>query len=192
VLSSFGAASQRHPAGDLDSVAFGRLRTRSECSIASRWQHRETNHGRFFRRLRSCGSVEMKGAGRVSADARRATVRCLQQVFGSAVGGVQVRHPPSAWRPFAESPEHASRQRGLRRHPASVQIIRRTGGNVGNVIRGFAAVRAYAHVETDTSLTLSLYARARAWKEGVGEGHFVGARSSSEDRGVQRSRASRT
>lgn len=27
VVSSFGAASQRHPAGDLDSVAFSRLRT---------------------------------------------------------------------------------------------------------------------------------------------------------------------
>jgi hypothetical protein len=72
-----------------------------------------------------------------------------------------------------------------------VQIIRRTGGNAGEAIRRFADVRAYARVETDTSLTLSLYARARAWEEGVGEVHFVGARSSSEDRGVQRSRASR-
>jgi hypothetical protein len=73
-----------------------------------------------------------------------------------------------------------------------VQMARDTGGNVGDAIRRFADVRAYAHVETDTSLTLSLYARARAWEDGVGEGHFVGARSRSEDRGVQRSRASRT
>lgn len=47
MVSSFGAASQRHLAGDLDSVAFGRLRIRFECSIASRWQHRETNHDRL-------------------------------------------------------------------------------------------------------------------------------------------------
>lgn len=73
-----------------------------------------------------------------------------------------------------------------------VQVARDTGGNVGDANRRFTDVRAYAHVETDTSLTLSLHARARAWEDGVGEGHFVGARSRSEDRGVQRSRASRT
>jgi hypothetical protein len=73
VVFSFGRPPQRHPAGDLDSVAFDGLRTRFECSIAAWWQHQETNHDRLLRRLRFCGSVEMKGAGRVSADARRAT-----------------------------------------------------------------------------------------------------------------------
>jgi hypothetical protein len=73
-----------------------------------------------------------------------------------------------------------------------VQIIRRTGGNIGNANRRFPDVRAYAHVETDTSLTSPLNARARAWEEGVGEGDFVGARSHRKNREVQRSRASRT
>lgn len=74
----------------------------------------------------------------------------------------------------------------------TAQTIRQTGGNTGGdprILRETAIVRAYAHLETDTSLTSSLYARARAWEEGVGEGHFFGARSRSEDREVHRSRA---
>jgi hypothetical protein len=72
-----------------------------------------------------------------------------------------------------------------------LQVVRRVDGNVGDATRRFTSVRVYAHVETDTSLTLSLHARARAWEDGVGEGFFVGARSRSEDRGVQGSRAPR-
>jgi len=102
VVSSFGAAPQRHPAHSGNRLVTSTpshsadCGSEYECSIASWWQHRETNHGRLLRRLRSCGSVEMKGAGRVSADARRATVRCPQQVSGSAAGRVPVRQPPSA------------------------------------------------------------------------------------------------
>jgi hypothetical protein len=73
-----------------------------------------------------------------------------------------------------------------------VQVVRETGGNVGDAIRRFTDVRVYAYVETDTSLALSLYAGARTWEDGVGEEYFVGARSRSEDRGVQGSRAPRT
>jgi hypothetical protein len=49
-------------------------------------------------RFRSCSADEMKGTGRVSADARRATVRCWQQVFGPAAGRAPVQQPPSACR----------------------------------------------------------------------------------------------
>jgi hypothetical protein len=96
VVCSFGSPPQKQPAGDLDSVVFGRLQTRFESSTTSWWQHQETDYDRLLRRFRFCGSVDMKGAGRVSADARRATVRCLQQVFGPAAGCVPVRQPPSA------------------------------------------------------------------------------------------------
>lgn len=75
----------------------------------------------------------------------------------------------------------------------TLQIIRHPGGNTGGIrspARETALVRTYAHhAETDTSLTSSLYARTRSWEEGVGEGHFVGARSRSEDREVHRFRA---
>jgi hypothetical protein len=115
-------------------------------------------------------------------------------------GNPRVLDVRSLARPNKHAPEESVSPQGhtltkvqpVKAQPARVQIIRRTGGNAGNAIRGFATVRAYAYVETDTSLTLSLYARARAWEDGVGEGHFVGARSRSEDREVRRSRASRT
>jgi hypothetical protein len=70
-----------------------------------------------------------------------------------------------------------------------VQIVRQAGGNASTAIRRSRIVRARAYVDTDTSLTSSLNARARAWEEGVSEGHFADARSSSKDREDRRSRA---
>jgi hypothetical protein len=121
---------------------------------------------------RASGLLMMKGAGWVNADARRATV----------------------------SPAPSLRTRGWTTHRLSspctcrsiVQIVRRAGGNASKAIRKSRIVRARAHVDPDTSLTSSLDARARAWEEGVSEGHFAGARSSSEDREDRRSRASRS
>jgi hypothetical protein len=46
-------------------------------------------------RSRSSSAAEMKGAGRVSADAGRTTVRCWQQVSGPAAGRAPVWQPPS-------------------------------------------------------------------------------------------------
>jgi len=139
--------------------------------------------------------------------ARRTTVCGPKQVPGSAEGRAPVWQPSCTCRschrlrrPLSPS---GSRVPGL---PGSKDLQRyeqatRGGGTADgppgrrrrrSATRRFTDVRVYAYVETDTSLTSSLHARARAWEDGVGGGFFVGARSRSEDRGVQGSRAPRT
>jgi hypothetical protein len=62
--------------------------------IPAWWRHRVALTSSVGFRI--CSPLRRQGIGRVSADARRATVRCRQQVFGPAAGRVPVQQPPSA------------------------------------------------------------------------------------------------
>lgn len=114
VVSSLGATPPRHLAGDLDSVALGRLQIRFECSIrlpvaTPRDEPRPTLPPTPV--LWLCGDEGCRPGERRCSPVHRALPAAGLRTRCSCV---PVRQPPSACRPFADSPEHASRQRSLR------------------------------------------------------------------------------